>query len=202
MSDNKNENVVIAFYATAEAAEAAVETLKSWDKASDDVKLGAIGTMVVTPDGKIKTHVGRKAGKGAKVGAIVGIIAGVFTGGATVVGGLVAGSVVGGVLGAFFKKSTHLTEDELNKIADELKSGKAAVVVTCDDFELAATKDQLVMAGGTVWTYEVSAEAMEAAAPADETPADKAMDQAAAVAGPAAGIMGVAGASAAVQEQL
>ena len=87
-------------------------------------------------------------------------------------------------------------------IRDRLKSGKAAVVVTCDDFELAATKDQLAMAGGTVWTYEVSAEAMEAAAPADETPADKAMDQAAAVAGPAAGIMGVAGASAAVQEQL
>ena len=25
-------------------------------------------------------------------------------------------------MGAFFKKSTHLTEDELNKIADELKS--------------------------------------------------------------------------------
>ena len=75
MSDNKNENVVIAFYATAEAAEAAVETLKSWDKASDDVKLGAIGTMVVTPDGRIRTPVGSKAGKGAKVGAIVGIIA-------------------------------------------------------------------------------------------------------------------------------
>ena len=53
MSDNKNENVVIAFYATAEAAEAAVETLKSWDKASDDVKLGAIGTMVVTPEGGV-----------------------------------------------------------------------------------------------------------------------------------------------------
>ena len=76
------------------------------------------------------------------------------------------------------------------------------MVVTCDDFELPATKDELTMAGGTVWTYEVSAEAMEAAAPADETPADEAMDQAAAVAGPAAGVLGMAGAWAAVQEQL
>ncbi len=200
MSDNKNENVVIAFYATADAAEAAVEALKSWDKASDEVKLGAVGTLVATPDGKLKTHVGRKAGKGAKVGAIVGIIAGVFTGGATVVGGLVAGSVVGGVLGAFFKKSTHLTEDELNKIADELKSGKAAVVVTCDDFKLAATKDHLAMAGGTVWTYEVSAEAMEEAAAVEETPTDVAMDPAAAVTDPDVGAMGELGAATAMRE--
>ena len=52
MSDNKNENVVIAFYQTADAAEAAVEALKSWDKASDAVKFGAVGTLVATPDGR------------------------------------------------------------------------------------------------------------------------------------------------------
>jgi len=200
MSENKNENVVIAFYASEEAAETTVDYLKTWDKASDDIKLGAVGIMVATPDGKIKTHVGRKAGKGAKTGAIVGIIAGVFTGGLTVIGGLVGGSLLGGATGAFFKKSTNLTEDEMNKIVEELKSGKVAVVVTCDDHEVAATKDHLAMSGGTVWTYEVPAEALDEAAATwgeIDDAAEKAEYQAAAVAGPAAGILGIAGAQAA-----
>jgi hypothetical protein len=195
MSENKNDHVVIAFYASAEAAETAVQSLQDWDKASADVKLGAVGTMAATPEGKIKTHVGRKAGKGAKTGAILGVIAGVLSGGVTLIGGLVGGAVAGGALGSFFKKSTNLTEAEIDKIGEELRNGKHAVVVTCDDFEVQAVKDYLEMAGGTIWTYEVSAEAMEAAAGA-ESAAEKAMDQAAAVAGPAAGILGVAGASA------
>ncbi len=197
MSENKNDHVVIAFYASAEAAETAAQSLQDWDKASADVKLGAVGTMAATPDGKIKTHVGRKAGKGAKTGAILGVVAGVLSGGVTLIGGLIGGAVAGGALGSFFKKSTNLTEAEIEKIGEELRSGKHAVVVTCDDFEVQATKDYLEMAGGTIWTYEVSAEAMEAAASAG-TAAEKAIDQAAAMAGPAAGIPGVAGASATV----
>ena len=200
MSENKNDNVVVAFFASAEAAEIAAEYLQNWDKASDDIKLGAVGTMVATPDGKIKTHVGRKAGKGAKTGAIVGMVAGVFTGGLTVIGGLVGGSVLGGVTGAFFKKSTNLTEDEMNKIAEELKRGKAAVVVTCYDHEVAATQDHLAMSGGTVWTYQVPAEALDEAAATwgeIDDAAEKAEYQAAAVAGPAAGVLGVMGAQAA-----
>lgn len=195
MSENKNEHVVIAFYDGAEAAEAAVKSLQEWDDATESIKLGAVGTMYAKPDGKIKTHVGRKTGKGAKTGAILGVIAGVLSGGVTLIGGLVGGAVAGGVLGSFLKKSAHLTEDEINKIGEELRSGKHAVVATCDDHEVQATKDHLQMAGGTIWTYEVSAEAMEAAASA-ESAAEEAMDQAAAVAGPAAGVLGVAGASA------
>lgn len=195
MSENKNDHVVVAFFPSEEAASQAADALKDWDKASDDVKLGAVGALSATPDGKIKSHVGRKTGKGAKTGAILGVIAGVLSGGVTLVGGLVGGALAGGALGSFFKKGTNLTEDQINAIGEELKSGKYAVVVTCDESELAATRDHLEMAGGTIWTYEVSPEAMEAAAEA-ETAAEKAMDQAAAVAGPAAGILGVAGASA------
>ena len=101
MSDNKNENVVIALMPTPPQMKRKRRSMPSrvGIRPVTMLKLGAIGTMVVTPEGKIKTHVGRKAGKGAKVGAIVGVIAGVFTGGATVARGLVAGSVVGGVLG-------------------------------------------------------------------------------------------------------
>ncbi|HNU06031.1 MAG TPA: hypothetical protein PKL67_17990 [Anaerolineae bacterium] len=196
MSENKNDHVVVAFYDSAEIADQAVASLKAWDKASDDIKLGAVGVLAAAPDGKIKTHVGRKSGKGAKTGAIVGVIAGVLSGGVTLVGGLIGGALAGGVLGGFFKKGTNLTEDEINNIGEELKRGKYAVVVTCDEDELPATKDQLQMVGGVIWTYEVSAEAMTAAAEA-ATSAEIAMDQAAAVAGPAAGVLAVAGASAA-----
>ncbi len=194
MSDNKNDHVVVAFYDSGEAADAAVEALKAWDKASDDVKLGAVGVLVATPEGKIKTHVGHKTGKGAKTGAIVGIIAGVLSGGVTLLGGLVGGAIAGGALGSFFKKGTNLTEAEINNIGEELKQGKVAVVVTCDEDELAATRDQLQMAGGVIWTYEVSAEALATAAEV-ETTTEMTVGQAAAVAGVAAGVMSVAGAS-------
>ena len=98
MSDNLNEWVIVATFADESAADAAVKALKAWDKASDEIKLGAIGT-IYKQDDKVKTHVGRKAGKGAKVGAAVGVIAGILSGGLTLVGGVVAGGALGSVAG-------------------------------------------------------------------------------------------------------
>lgn len=195
MSDNKNDQVLVALFSNVDAADTAVEALKQWDKANDDIKLGAVGTLIATPEGEIKTHVGHKAGKGAKTGAVVGVIAGVLSGGVTVIGGLVGGAVAGGVLGAFFKKSTHLTEDEIAKIGEELKSGKAAVVVTCDDFEVEATKAQFVELGGEVWTYQVPDDALAGIEPvvnasADEAFEEQAMERASA-AGQATGGFGI-----------
>ncbi len=158
MSENKNDQVIVAMFPNADAADQAVEALKVWDKADEDVKLGAVGTLVIGEDGMLQTHVGHKAGKGAKTGAILGVIAGVFTGGLSVVAGLVGGAALGGGLGSFFKKSTNLTEAEVNHIILELKTGKAGVVVTCDASELDATKAEITKAGGTIWVYEVSPE--------------------------------------------
>jgi hypothetical protein len=45
MAENKNQHVVVAFFDSEPAAEAAVEALKRWDKAGDEIKLGAIGTI-------------------------------------------------------------------------------------------------------------------------------------------------------------
>ena len=103
MADNKdlNENVVIGFFADKDAADEAIDGLKQWDKANDHIKFGAIGT--ITKDGdKVKTHVGRKTGKGLLIGATVGVIATVLTGGAAVLGA----TALGGVMGAFFHKSS------------------------------------------------------------------------------------------------
>ena len=177
MSENLNEWVIVATFGDESAADQAVKALKSWDKASDEIKLGAVGT-IYKKDDKIKTHVGRKTGKGAKVGAAVGVIAAVLSGGITLVGGVISGGVLGSVAGAFFKKSLHLTTGEIEAIGAELDAGRVAVVVTCDEDEAEPTRAQLTAAGGSVKTYLVppellseTAAAMEAVAP--EAPADE-----------------------------
>ena len=53
MADNQ---VVLGIFADEAAADAAVESLKAWDKATDEIKLGAIGVLVVDEDGQIKEH--------------------------------------------------------------------------------------------------------------------------------------------------
>lgn len=71
--ENKNHHVVVGILDNEAAVEGAREQLKSWDKADDDIKLGAIG-IITCEDGKVKKHVGRQTGKGAVVGATVGVI--------------------------------------------------------------------------------------------------------------------------------
>lgn len=173
MSDDQNANVVIATFASEQAAKDAVDAIKTWDKANDDVKLGAVGTITRDADGKVTTHLGRKAGKGAIVGVVLGLIAAVLSGGVSLLGGLVGGAALGGVVGAFFKNSANLGEEEVEQIAQELSGGGAAVVVACDAYEIKDTEDHLREAGGTVRSYELSKaaldEAVEAAVDEGET---------------------------------
>lgn len=159
---NKNENVVVAIFEDRAAAEAAIERLKKWDKASDDVKLGAIGLLYKEGE-EVKASIGHQGGRGLKVGALVGVIAGVLTGGIGLVGGAAAGGLAGGALGSFFTKSLHLNESECNALGMELELGKAAVVVTCDEHEIKPTQLNLEHAGGVAKVYIVPADAMDAA---------------------------------------
>jgi hypothetical protein len=165
-ADNKNENVVIAFFADEAAAQSAMDGLKAWDRINDAMRLGEMGTISKTGD-KIKTHVRRKTGKGAAIGAAVGVIGAVLTGGASVV----ATTVLGGALGAFFKRSLNLTKDEIAQIGAELDTGKVAVVVTCDDFEIPMVTEFMTAAHGTVRTYAVPEAALAETAAAMEEPA-------------------------------
>ena len=88
------KQLVLAFFENEAAADQAVDAVKQWDKASKDVKLGAIGILVKDDKGKIKTH---KLGKRKTgTGAVLLRLAAVLTGGATAVGG----AVVGGILGS------------------------------------------------------------------------------------------------------
>jgi len=163
---DKNDQVIVAIFNSYTDADKAVTLLKEWDNANEEIKLGAVGTMI-KEKGKVKTDTGgRKTGKGATVGSVVGIIAAVLSGPIGLIGGAVAGGLTGGVVGSFMKNSTHLNKSEIEEIGKELDAGRAAVVVTCDDFEVAQTRDQLIKAGGKVRNYEVPEEAIAAAAAA------------------------------------
>jgi|SwirhirootsSR2_FD_contig_81_699359_length_3304_multi_7_in_0_out_0_1 uncharacterized membrane protein len=174
MADNNNEHVVIAMFADQTAAGHAVDSLKSWDRASSEIKLGAIGT--ITKDGnKVSTHVGRKTGKGASVGAILGVIAAILSGGITLLGGVVGGAALGGVIGAFLKQSLQLTEEEIQSLGRELDGGKVALVVLCDTVEIEPVTTQLASLGGQIHAYDVPREAVAAttaALAAESTPVE------------------------------
>jgi uncharacterized membrane protein len=159
------KQLVLAFFENETAADEAVKEIKQWDKASKDVKLGAIGVLVKDDKGKIKTHKlgSRKTGAGALLGAL----AGVLSGGVTVLGG----AIVGGILGAFFHKGLGMSKEDLARIDGELDGGKAAVGILAGPDEAAGVSAKLAELGGVPETHEVSEESLEqVTAAAESTP--------------------------------
>ena len=149
------KQLVLAFFENEAAADAAVNAIKGWDKASKEVKLGAIGVLVKDDKGKIKTHkLGQRKTGG---GAVLGILAAVLTGGISLLGGAVAG----GILGAFFHKGLGMSKDDLARINTELDGGKAAVGILAKPDEAAGVTAKLAELGGVPETHEVSDEAVE-----------------------------------------
>ncbi len=162
--ENKNHQVVVAIFESEAAAESARDALKSWDKASEDIKLGAIG-IITSENGKVKTHVGRETGKGAVVGATVGVIAALLPA-VGLVGGALVGTTGGAVVGTFMKKNLNLSKDDLQQIAEHLGEGKAALVVTADDHEIAPVTEKMESLGGRTKKYEIPADGLEEASTA------------------------------------
>ena len=162
------KQLVLALFADEAAADAAVDQIKAWDKASADVKLGAIGVLVKDDKGKIKTH--KMGSRKTKGGAVLGVLLGILSGGVTLLGGLVGGAV----LGSLFKKGLSMSKDEQAKLNTELDAGKAAVGLMVDDGEVEAVKAKLTELGGAPEVYEVPDEVVEqAATAADSLPAEE-----------------------------
>jgi len=157
-----NKQVVLAFFDNEEAADKAVESLRAWDKLTDDIKLGAIGVLVKDEDGKIKQHkLGRRAGKkGAGIGVILGIVAAVLSGGVTLLGGLVGGAALGGVMGSLFHRGLGMSKEDLARFSAELDAGRAAVGVLVEDYEAASVSEHLELLGGKTESHEVSEETL------------------------------------------
>jgi len=166
------QQLVLAFFQNEAAADAAVEAVKQWDKASKEIKLGALGILVKDDKGKIKTH---KLGKRKTgTGAVIFGLAAVLTGGAS----LLAGAVFGGIVGSFFRKGLGISKDDLARIDGELNGGKAAVCILAAPDEAAAVSAKLAEFGGEPESNELSEEVVQeaetaAAAMPEEAPAEE-----------------------------
>ena len=163
-----SKQLVLAFFDNEAAADQAVDAVKQWDKASKDVKLGAIGILVKDDNGKIKTH---KLGKRKTgTGAVLFGLATVLTGGT-----LLAGVVLGGIVGSFFRKGLGMSKEDLARIDGKLAGGTAAVCILAAPDEAAAVSAKLAELGGKAESYEISDEVVqEAATAAAEMPEEAA----------------------------
>lgn len=165
MSDNQ-QKLVWAIFEGKNDSEAAIAEMKSWDKASKDIKLGAIGAVYKTKKGKIKTkkYGSRNFGKGAGVGAVLGVL-GAALPAVTLVGGLVAGTIAGATVGLFNKKSLGLSNADLKQISDSIQGDQVLLLALADDEEEAAGLMEIMTRHGGQHTGSewVTAEALEEA---------------------------------------
>jgi uncharacterized membrane protein len=162
MADNKNDHLVVAYFDTKAQAEQAADSLKNWDKANDDIKLGAIAVVSKNEQGKVETdNLGpRNTGKGATIGVIAGAAAGLLSGGLTVVGGALLGGILGGGVGALTKQGIGLSQEDLDRMQAELDAGHAALLAMADEDEVADTTAELTRLGGRAQSSPVAPEAV------------------------------------------
>ena len=159
-----SKTVVLAFFNDEATADDAAEDLKRWDKADDDIKLKAIGVLVLDEKGKLKTHkLGRRSvGKGAGIGLLLAVIAPPT---------LLVGLLGGGILGAFHHKGLGLKDADRERIGSQLTAGRAAVGVLVNPAIAIDVSAKLTELGGTAEVHEVTEEAIaevETAVPAVE----------------------------------
>ncbi len=201
---NKNNQLVVSYYENRGMAEEAAESLKKWDKANSDIKLGAVAVLGLDEYGTLKAdEIGqRDTGKGALWGAAIGTAVGVLTAGVGVIPGLLIGTAVGGGAGALNHKSLGMTDEDRAKMVDQLRHGGAALAVMADDFEVAAVEAEMARLGGRSEHYripDVTAEELRLAAAAQAEAAsvvDQAVDAASRSAGAVAAGVGAIGAGA------
>ena len=148
-----DKQVVLAIFPDEVAADSAAQSLKDWDKLDDDVKLNAIGVLVLDEDGKIKTQkLGRRSwGKGAGIGVVLAALTPPT---------LLAGALAGGVLGTLHHKGLGIDSDERDLIAGALENGRAAVGALVRVTEAAAVSEKLTELGGELHVLSPSDEAV------------------------------------------
>ena len=157
-----DKQLVIAIFQDESTAEAAAAELQDWSR-NLDIKLEAMGILVVDEQGRLKTDKigGRSTGKGVGIGAVLAM--------ATPVG-LAAGVIGGGLLGRLHHKGLGLSDDDRERLGGELLGGKAAVGTLSDLTGAEAISAKLEGMGGTLEVHplrdEVVAE-MDAAVTAE-----------------------------------
>ena len=154
--------LVLAVSPDEASADEAVASLKAWDRLEADVKLDAIGVLVLDDQGRVKMQkVGsRSTSKGAAIGVALAMLTPV---------GLAAGLLGGAVLGAVHHKNLGLDAASSQRLEHDLREGKAAVGVLADDDDAADVSSKLAELGGTPQALPV--DEAKLAAGAEETAA-------------------------------
>jgi uncharacterized membrane protein len=157
-SGGDKQQLVLAFFDTEDAADQAAKALKDWEKATEYMKVDAIGVLVKDDKGQVKEHkLGKRAGKrGMGVGVALGVVAAIPTGGLSLVGGVLGGAGGGAAIGEFFHKGLKMTDEDSARIAHELDAGHAAVGVLSWNSDTEAVSKKLNDLGGTPETDEVA----------------------------------------------
>jgi uncharacterized membrane protein len=178
---DKQTQLLIAYFNSFEEADSAAKSLKSWDKANDDIKLGAIGVLHQEANGKIKTkkYGQHNTGSGAKIGLLLGVLAAVFAP-ATLIAGAAYGAVGGGILGSFSKKGLGLSDEELNEIKNQVAGGKAALAVLAAPDEVDAISAELTNLGATTSVHDAPTDEIQQVATEVNAPAPDEVEGAAA----------------------
>jgi hypothetical protein len=119
------QQLVLAFVASEDAADEAARALREWEKASEFMKVDAIGVLVKDENGEINEHkLGKRAGKrGMGIGVALGVIVAIPTGGLSLLGGAAGGAAGGGVIGEFFHKGLKMSDEDVARIGRELDAG-------------------------------------------------------------------------------
>jgi uncharacterized membrane protein len=158
--DKKPQPVVVATFASADAASAAGQALKEAHKKKE---LTYKAYAIVSRDESKKLHVKETGdvggGAGAAAGAILGLVIAIIAGPV----GWVAAAVTGGAIGGIAAKliDSGVKNDEIKAVGEKLQPGMGAVIVLAD--EVAPVETKLAAAGGTVATAAVEPEVVEKA---------------------------------------
>ena len=150
MSDKQ---LVIAIFPDEVAADRAAVALKDSGTAKGD----AVGILALDSEGNVKQDkVGaRSSGKGAAIGGALWLLGPV---------GIGVGVLGGTAVGAMHHKGLGLTDADKERLKGELAAGKAAVGVLAHYDTVPGVTDQLNELGGQPEAYEITDEALEAAA--------------------------------------
>ncbi len=154
-----DKQVIIGTFSDEAAADVAVESLKAWDQATEEIKLSSVGVLVLDEKGQVKEHkLGARSGKkGAGIGLVLAVVAPPT---------LLAGLVGGAVIGHFHHQGLGLSSEDRERLIADLQGGKAAVGVLASGEEAEAIAGKLTELGGDVEAHEVTDEALEAVAAA------------------------------------
>jgi hypothetical protein len=151
-----HRQLVLAVFQDELAADSAAITLKD----SGIVDGDAVGILVLDAAGRlVQDKVGsHSTGKGAAIGGVIAVFSTALLGPAV---------LAGVAVGALHHKNLGLSDADKARLTLELNAGKAAVGVMADSDTASAVADRLTQLGGAPARYELTDEALQAAAATD-----------------------------------